>query len=146
MDERTAAIEDFFASYAGEFAQALEGHADAEATARHFTDCFIEASVHGVSCGRNDEVFRQQIPRGYDFYRSIGMKSMLVRDIQVSPLDGAHSIARVRWDSTYGKPDGTEESIDFEVIYFLQMTSGEPKIFGYITGDEQAIMRERGLI
>lgn len=146
MDGRTVVIERFFSNYSGQFTQALAGKTDAEATAASFADCFIEAGPNGISCGHNDEVFRQMIPRGYEFYRSIGMRTMSIEAIEVSHLDALHSIARVRWSSTYRKKDGTPESIAFEVIYLVQERPEGPKIFAYITGDEQAALREKGLI
>lgn len=36
--------------------------------------------------------------------------------------------------------------IDFEVIYLLQTIANGPKIFAYITGDEESALRQRGLL
>ncbi|NLT36332.1 MAG: hypothetical protein GXX83_10610 [Gaiellales bacterium] len=146
MDDRTSAIERFFAGYAAEFARALAGHGNAEATAAHFADCFVEAGPQGVSCGQNDEVFRQMIPRGYESYRSIGMEAMSIQSMEITHLDELHSVARVRWLSTYRSKDESEESIDFQVVYLVQTLSEVPRIFAYIVGDEQAAMRDKGLI
>jgi hypothetical protein len=118
---------------------------DVEGTAAAFADCFVAANPRGVACGQNDGRFRAAIPQGWEFYRRTGMTSMEIVLIQVTPLDEIHAMARVRWDSRYRKPDGQEEQIGFEVIYLLQIRDGVPKIFAYITGDEEKALREKGL-
>lgn len=146
MDDRTSAIERFFVGYAEDFARALAGHTNVESTAAHFAECFVEAGPEGVRCGQNDEAFRQMIPRGYELYRNIGMETMSIQSLETTHLDGLHSVTRVRWTSTYRREDGASESIDFQVIYLMQTRSDGPRIFAYIVGDEQAAMREKGLI
>ncbi len=54
-------------------------------------------------------------------------------------------MAKVHRVSVYRKKGGGEEQIDFDNIYFVQTIGGVPRIFGYITGDEQKLLRERGL-
>jgi hypothetical protein len=141
-------IQDFFAAYEVRFNRALADSAeiDVEAMAGAFADCFIAADPNGVLCGKNDEEFRTRIPEGFAFYRNIGTKSMRIASLAVTPLDGCHLMANVHWESVYRKTDGSEERIDFDNIYFVQILGGKPRIFGYITGDEQKLLRERGLI
>lgn len=147
-DARLSMVEDFFAAYAAGFNRALADtpEIDVEATAGAFADCFIAADPNGVACGKNDEQFRAQIPAGFAFYRSIGTKSMKVASLEVTPLDDYHLMVNVHWVSVYLKLDGGEERIDFDNIYFVQTIGEKPRIFGYITGDEQKLLRERGLI
>ncbi len=147
-DTRMKMVEDFFAAYAASFNRALDDapEIDVEATAGVFSDCFIAADPNGVSCGKNDEQFRAQIPEGFAFYRSIGTKSMKIASLAVTPLDDYHLMAKVHWVSVYRKKDGGDEQIDFDNIYFVQTIGNKPRIFGYITGDEQKLLRERGLI
>ena len=77
MDNREVQLKGFFNQYAERFNQALKGEiSDSEKTAACFSDCFIEASPVGVSCGKNDESFRAAIPQGYSFYKSIGIRSV----------------------------------------------------------------------
>jgi hypothetical protein len=66
-DARLNQMEDFFAAYAAGFNRALADvpEIDVEATAGAFADCFIAANPNGVSCGKNDEQFRAQIPEGF---------------------------------------------------------------------------------
>jgi len=147
-DARLNLMEDFFAAYAAGFNKALADapEIDVEATAGAFAGCFIAADPNGVACGKNDEQFRTQIPAGFAFYRSIGTKSMRIASLEVTPLDDYHLMAKVHWEAVYLKPDGGEERIDFDNIYFVQTIGEKPRIFGYITGDEQKLLRERGLI
>ena len=144
----TRQIEVFFAEYAARFNRSLQDPpvVDVDGVLASFADCFIEASPLGVNCGKNDEQFREVIPQGYAFYRSIGTTAMNVKGVDVTPLDELHAMARVHWESRYRRQDGGEERIEFDVIYFLQTLDGQPKVFAYITGDEQKVLREHGLI
>lgn len=146
MDSTNQKLNEFFSEYEARFNKAMAGNIDTEGTANAFASCFIEASPFGVNCGKNDEQFRAMIPKGYEFYRSIGTKSMKIISLDISSLDSFHSTVKVHWQANYIKKDGSEESIDFDVIYFIQMINDQLKVFAYITGDEQGALRERGLI
>jgi hypothetical protein len=141
-------LETFFSSYQERFNQALGDLAtdDVEGTASAFADFFVEASPVGVSGGKNDDEFRAMIPKGNAFYRSIGTQSMKIEAITITPLDDFHVQAKVSWHSEFKKKDGSKESIDFDVIYFLQILDGPPKIFAFITGDEQKAYKEKGIV
>jgi hypothetical protein len=51
--------------------------------------------------------------------------------------DDLHFVAKVGWDSRYTRKDGEEVRIDFVNTYFVRVEDEEPKIFGYVTGDER---------
>ncbi len=144
MDE---ILKQFFAEYEARFNKALSEspEIDVGGMAGAFADCFIEASPTGVACGKNDEQFRAQIPKGLEYYRSIGTKSMKIASLSTTPLDDHHSLTTVHWEALYQR-DGQQEKIDFDVIYLVQTIDGRPKIFAYIVGDEERYLRERGLI
>jgi len=36
-------------------------------------------------------------------------------------------------------------AIDFDVHYLVQKLDGDPKIFGWVSGDEQALLRKHGI-
>jgi hypothetical protein len=139
---------EFFAAYESRMNRALADptEIDIEETAAAFADSFVESSPVGVICGANGDEFRAMIPKGYEFYRSIGTTSMTIRTIDTTRLDEYHLVAKVHWRACYEKKDGAGETIDFDVIYLLRMPDGEPKIFAYITGDEQKVLKEHGLI
>ncbi len=42
--------------------------------------------------------------------------------------------------------DRTDVAIDFDVHYLVQKLDDEPKIFGWVSGDEQALLRKHGII
>lgn len=141
-------IRDFFANYAERMNNALGDppEIDAEATAAAFAGCFVEASPAGINCGKNDEAFLEQIPKGYEHYRNVGTRSMNITSLEITPLDELHALAKVHWDSRYVRKDGKEIRIEFDVFYFVQMKDDTPKIFAYVTGDEQKVMKEHGLV
>jgi predicted ester cyclase len=139
-------VKAFFARYAERFNRSLAGEKiDAKDVAGSFASHFVEASPVGVNGGKNGLLFRFMIPRGFAHYRKIGTTKMKIADLSVEPLDACHALAKVHWDSRYEKKDGTGDRIEFEVTYFLHFQDGDPKIFAYITGDEERVLREHGL-
>ena len=146
MENVNATIDAFFADYEKLFNRSLKEEVDVEKTVKSFAGCFVEASPAGIICGNNDDEFRKRIPKGYEFYKSIGTQSMTIQSKKITALDELHQMTKVDWSAGYRKKDGKEEVIDFSVLYFTQLQKGEPKIFAYITGDEQKVLKERGLI
>lgn len=146
MDAVRQDLEAFFDEYEARFNDALKGSPDIDATVAAFADTFIEASPKGIICGQNDEQFREAIPKGYDFYRSIGTKAMRIVWRNITPLDDYHALVKIHWQALYERPDADDEKIDFDVVYFVQMLEDTPKIFAYVTGDEQRVLKEHGLI
>lgn len=147
MDARQK-VEEFFAAYAARMNRALGDppEEDAEATVTAFATCFIEASPEGVKCGQNNAEFKQAIPMGLQFYRSIGTKAMTIRATEITQIDEIHWMAKVSWGAHYEPKDGRKFDIDFDVTYLLQLKDDQPKIFCYVTGDEQQAYREHGLV
>ncbi len=148
MENRQQQLDTFFDQYAARMNNALgdEPVVDVDATVAAFADCFIEASPKGVQCGQNDDQFREAIPKGLAFYRSIGTQSMEIRTKTITVLDDYHCLVRVAWQAVYHTADDRRDVIDFEVIYFVQVIDTEPKIFAYITGDEEQTYKDHGLV
>ncbi|HEY0678407.1 MAG TPA: hypothetical protein VGD17_08975 [Chitinophagaceae bacterium] len=147
MDARIHQISQFFDHYDQNFNAALNGKAvDIERTANLFSNCFIEVSPAGITCGQNNEQFREAIPKGYEYYKSIGITSMNIISKETTLIDEFHSMVKIGWRSDFNKKDNTKGTIEFEVIYFLQAIRNENRIFAYITGDEQKVLKENGLI
>jgi hypothetical protein len=147
MENRSDDISTFFRRYENRVNEALvSGKIYARETAASFAKCFVESSPVGVNCGKNGWLFRQMIPRGFRFYRKIGITAMRIRNIETQLLDDIHSLNKISWSSHFRRKDGTEAAIDFVVIYMVQTLKGEHKIFCYITGDEQAALKKEGLI
>ena len=142
-------VETFFKRYVATYARALADKPGvAEAVSDAFADYFVESGPAGVYGGKNGLVFRFMAKRGYARYRKIGVQSMEISRLDVTPLkDGRHAMAQVAWDSrTVRKTDGRLVRIVFEHTYFLTLVSGKPRIFAYIATDEQAILKRHGLI
>jgi hypothetical protein len=148
MSTTERALVSFLADYEARVNRALRDQAvvDVEATAAAFTSCFVAATPHEVICNQNDEQFRAAIPRGFEFYRSIGTRAMTIVSLDVTELDECHAMAKVRWLSRHEKPDASEVKLDFNVIYLFHLVDQEPRIFAYITGDEDSALREHGLV
>lgn len=134
-----------FERYERFFNRSLTGDVEAEELAALYASEFIAASPAGVMAGKNDDNLRQAMAQGYARYRAMGTKNMRIRDLRVSPIDGDHCVAHVGWTATYVRPDRPDVVIDFEVHYFVQARDGQPKVFGWVSGDEQALLRAHGI-
>jgi len=125
--------------------QALAGKPDMKATTDFYASAFVAASPAGIMAGKNDEALKQVMEQGYAHYRSIGTKEMRIREVRISPIDDHHCMAHVAWTASYARPDEPDVAIDFDVHYLVQQLDGAPKIFGWISGDEQALLKEHGI-
>lgn len=96
--------------------------------------------------GKNDDHFKHVMTQGYAHYRAIGTKEMRIRNVHLSSLDDHHCVAHVAWTATYVRKDQPDLAIDFDIHYFVQKLNGKPKVFGWVSGDEQALLRKHGVI
>lgn len=146
MNENKPAIEKFFAAYEKRFNAALKtDEADIEGYTDAFTDCFIGASPQGIQCFKNDDELKAAISKMYEFYKSIGTKSMKILSKEITTLNEYHSLVKIYWQSQFIKRDQSVVTIEFENFYLLQTMHGEIKIFSYVTGDEEGVYKEHGI-
>ena len=69
-----------------------------------------------------------------------------IRSVRTSSIDDQHCVAHVAWTATYARKDREEVTIDFDVHYLVQTLNDVPKVFGWVSGDEQALLKEHGVI
>jgi hypothetical protein len=141
-----ANVRKLFERYESLFNRALGGDADMEEVASLYASEFIGAAPAGVRAGKNDDEFRQVMAQGYAHYRAIGTKEMRTRGIRISRIDELHCVAHVAWTATYARNGRPDVALDFDVHYLIQTREGEAKVFGWVSGDEQALLREHGII
>jgi hypothetical protein len=139
-------VRKFFERYERFFNQSLRGDMDTDEVAALYASEFIAASPSGVTTGKNDDQLKQIMAQGYARYRAMGTKEMRIRDIRLSPIDDYHCIAHVAWTASYARTGQPDIAINFDVHYFVQKLNGEPKVFGWVSGDEQALLRKHGII
>ena len=139
-------VKKFFERYERFFNRALDGDMDMDRIAALYTSEFIAASPAGVMTGKNDDQLKQAMAKGYQRYRALGTKAMRIRDVRLSPIDTQHCVAHVAWTATYARPEREDITIEFDVHYFVQKLDAEPKVFGWVSGDEQALLEERGIV
>jgi hypothetical protein len=146
MNHTIQLINVFLSEYETEFNMAFHGNPDIETTAKLFTESFAEANSSGITCRRNDYEFRKYIAEKYAFYKNIGLKEMRIVSRDISMLNDIHGMDKVKWKAIYETKQGKREELEFEVIYLVQVINGDPRIFAYITGDENRALKEKGLI
>lgn len=139
-------VREFFGRYESFFNQSLGGDMDMDEVASLYASEFIAASPAGVMTGKNDDQLKQVMAQGYARYRAMGTKEMRIRNVRLSPMDDYHCLAHVAWTATYARKDQPDIAIAFDVHYFVQKLDGEPKVFGWVSGDEQALLRKHGII
>ena len=139
-------VRKLFERYERVFNAALHGAVDMDDVAGLYAAEFIAASPAGVMTGKNDEQLKQVMAQGYARYRAIGTKEMRIRGLRISPMDEHHCVAHVAWRATYVRSDKPDVTIDFDVHYLVQQIGAEPKVFGWVSGDEQAVLKEHGII
>ncbi len=139
-------VRKLFERYESVFNRSLAGDLDLDEVAALYAAEFIAASPAGVRAGKNDDHLRQAMTQGYAHYRAIGTKGMRIRHVRLSPMDDDHCVAHVAWTATYSRKDQPDVAIDFDVHYLVQQLDGEPKVFGWVSGDEQALLRAHGIV
>jgi hypothetical protein len=138
-------VRKFFERYKNFFNLALNGGTDLDEVAALYASEFIAASPAGVMTGKNDDQLKQVMAQAYARYRATGTKEMRIRNVRISPLDEYHCVAHVAWTATYARIIQQDVTIDFDVHYFVQKLDGEPKVFGWVSGDEQALLKKHGI-
>lgn len=139
-------VKKLFERYEQVFRNALRGDIDMNEAALLYASEFIAATPAGVMTGKNDEQLKEVMAKGYERYRAMGTKDMRMRGLRISSLDEQHCVAHVAWTATYAREPQPDVTIDFEVHYFVQELNSEPKVFGWVSGDEQAVLRKHGII
>ncbi len=148
MPDRTQYLDRFFTEYEARFNQALKGEKapDIEGTMHAFAPYFLESGPLGIVCNKNDEKFKEAIPENYRFYEDIGITSMKIASKETTFLDEFHTIVKIHWEAGFIRHDRSTDSITFDILYFLLLEKSEYKIFACITGDEQRVLKENGLV
>ena len=140
------AVRNLFARYQRFFNRALHGDVVVDEGTSFYAAAFIAASPAGVVAGKNDDQLGRIMEQGYKRYRATGTKEMRMRDVRLSLMDEHHCVAHVAWTAIHARQDAPDISIDFDVHYLVQKLNGEPKIFGWVSGDEQALLKEYGIV
>jgi hypothetical protein len=139
-------VRQLFERYEEVFKGGLRGELEPQAAAQLYASECIAASPAGVSTAKNDAQLLEVMAQGYERYRSSGMKNMRMRELRIAPIDGQHCLAHVAWTATYARKQQPDVDIDFEVHYFIQKLKAEAKVFGWVAGDEQAVLKKHGII
>ncbi|WP_370042655.1 nuclear transport factor 2 family protein [Sinorhizobium fredii] len=145
MDTMDEILRGFFKRYESMANRVLASDMGVDETTFAFASDFIAASPAGVMAGKNDKSLTTSMEKGYARYRAIGTRELKIRNLEITPIDALHFLVRVDWRSVYEVDERPDIVIDFEVHYLVQLHNGEPRIFGWVSGDEEAVLREHGI-
>jgi len=149
MLKHNSDVKSFFEAYAKRSNDALQDPPveDVDGTVASFAPYLVESSPGGVMGGANDAEFKKLISQGFAKYREVGGTAMRVTGVKVTELDDANAMATVDWEFDYKRnKDGRTGTVGFTNRYFLNLAGDAPKIFAYITPDEQQAMQDHGLM
>lgn len=142
-----ASVRTLFERYERFFKRSLGGDIDMDEMASLYAPEFIAATPAGVMTGKNDVQLKEAMIKGYAHYRAIGTREMRIRNVRISPIDAHHCVAHVAWTAVYSRESQPDVTIDFDVHYLVQeLNDGGPRVFGWVSGDEQALLREHGIV
>jgi hypothetical protein len=117
---------------------------DVEKQVLFFAEHFISAGPRGSIAQSRDE-FAKMASQAAEFYKSVGQTSAKILSMEETPISDHYSMVKVHWGATFQKTG--DKVIEFDVTYFLQKTSGEPKIIMFVAHqDEQKAMEKLGLL
>jgi hypothetical protein len=140
-------VKNFFGQYALRMNNALAGdQLQVNGIVSSFGDYFVGANPTGVVGGKNDASLKAAIENGISFYKRIGIKAMNILSCEITALDDDHAMAKVFWQSVYEGAEGKSSEITFTVTYIVQELEKRITIFAYITGDEQKVLKDLGLL
>ncbi len=142
-------VEAFFAVYGRRSSDALRQPPveDIDGLVAAFGPYFVAASPKGIAGTANDDTLRGAIAANFERYRSIGGTSMEVTNVEVVPIDDLNVMARVGWRFSYDRSKDRKRGLmDFTNFYFLNASDGPLRIFAAVTPDEEAALRQEGLV
>lgn len=140
------AVQNLFRRYERFFAQGLAGDFDETAARALYAPEFIAAWSGGVKAGKNNGALIKALRKDLERNRELGTQAMRAQRVDISPIGAHHVVALVAWAATYRRDDLPETVIEFDVHYLVQLENGEAKVFGWVVGDEQALLKQHGVI
>jgi len=134
----TEKIEKLFSEYEKAF-NAL----DMRAIAHHYADNFISAGPKGT-IAQTKEQFLKMSEQAGEMYKSLGQNSAKILSKRIGTISKEYYMVTVHWGVTFEKTGN--KLIEFDITYFVYLTSGEPKIIMFISHqDEEEEMKKLGL-
>ena len=121
--------------------------ADTGRLADAFAAYFVGANPSGVMGAARDDGLPAVLKRGFETYRAAGGTRFEIVHIEVEALDAFNATVRADWEFDYVRPrDGATGTIAFRNVYFVNFADGQPRIFAWVTPDEQQAMKDHGLV
>lgn len=141
-----ADVRKFFKVYEKIYNDAIADTVDLNDVADMYSAGFVSVTPAAVIVGENGEQLKAIMTKGFEAYRALGSKRMTCKEVSVTPVDQDHCVAEVNWAGDYERKDGSPVTIDFAVNNLVEKRDGKLKVFGWISGDEQAEFRKHGLL
>ncbi|MCV9966107.1 hypothetical protein OIU34_29995 [Pararhizobium sp. BT-229] len=122
------------------------GATDGEALAKMFAEYFVGSSPSGIIGAQAGPDLAKILTGGIANYKRMGCTRFVIETLGIDAINDLHDLARVGWKFDYRRPaDAKEGTIRFENVYFVSHADARPKIFAWVTPDEQAALTAHGL-
>ncbi|MBZ9850101.1 nuclear transport factor 2 family protein [Mesorhizobium sp. CA14] len=141
-----ADVQKFFKTYEKVYNDAIADNVDMDDVGALYSTGFVSVTPAGIMAGENGQQLKDTMKKGFEAYRALGSKRMTCKDVSVTPIDQDHCVAKVQWSGDYERKEKRPVTIDSEVDYLVERRDGSLKVFGWISGDEQAEFKKHGLL
>ena len=141
-----ASARKLFERYERFFNKSLRGPLAAADAPSLLASASLAAPPAWLMTGQHAVHSKQVMSKVYAPYRMLVTKEMRIRTPRLSPIDEHHCVAHVAWTATFARKRQPDVAIDFDVHYFVQRLDGTSKVFGWASGDEQALLKEHGIV
>lgn len=138
-----SAVRTFFERFEECFNRSLEPDTgmDMREFASLYASEFIAASPAGIISGRNDDQLPWIMSRACGRYQRAGLAEMRMEHLRLTRLDDNHYIVHVRWNAVFVRDGQSMADEQTDIHYFVQIIDDEPKIFGWVAGDQPAVLK-----
>lgn len=134
-----------FSRYADALNRSLAGSDEIDAIRQFYAETSLALGTDATLKAAANEELGTILAHVHDFYVRVKVQSMAVERVEVSELAARHDRVQVHFVARY-LVRGEQVAIPFSVTYLCQQRDDGPKIFGFIAGDEMAVLRQHGII
>lgn len=136
---------DVFVRYAHALNRSLAGSDEIDTIRDFYAETSLALGMDGMLKAAANEELGTILAHVHDFYIRVKVQSMAVERLEVSELAPGHDRVLVHFVARY-LVRGEQVAIPFSVTYLCQRRTDGPKIFGFIAGDEMAVLKDHGII
>ncbi|PYV69008.1 MAG: hypothetical protein DMG97_22230 [Acidobacteria bacterium] len=122
MTDRNARIREFFDDY-----KKANADFDVQKIAACYAEVFMFGGPAGVQPVKKDD-FVKVLPRRKEFFRSAGLVSSTIQNLEVSNLDSKYALVKALWEMRFERGTGEQVSSENSTTYVVSNSDGRFEI------------------